>query len=61
MVLMTLSTERAHVNLTNPNPGNFRITISFRPTQPHGVVASGYVDIVDTRSEWEVRERERCG
>lgn len=55
MVLLTLSTESSHVNLSNPTPESFNLAISFRPTTPRGVVASGYVDILDTRSEWEVR------
>ncbi|KAG0727256.1 Contactin-associated protein like 5-3 [Chionoecetes opilio] len=55
MALLTLSTERAHVNLTNPDPANFRIAVSFRPTKPRGVVASGYVDVMDNRTEWEIR------
>lgn len=55
MTLLTLSTERAHVNLTNPRGDSFKLAVSFRPTTPKGVVASGYVDIFDTRSEWEVR------
>ncbi|XP_063840156.1 axotactin-like isoform X3 [Scylla paramamosain] len=54
MVLLTLSTERAHVNLTNKDQENFRLAVSFRPTTPKGVVASGYVDVVDTSSQWEI-------
>lgn len=61
MVLLTLSTERAHVNLTNHTPDSFKLVVSFRPTTPRGVVASGYVDILDTRSEWEVRRTNEEG
>ncbi|XP_050693160.1 axotactin-like isoform X4 [Eriocheir sinensis] len=58
MILFTLSTERAHVNLSNPTPDSFKLAVSFRPTTPRGVVASGYVDILDTRSEWEIHHDE---
>lgn len=54
MLLLTLATEEANFNLTNPNPDNFRIVVSFKPTQPTGVVASGFVDVMETKSEWEV-------
>ncbi|XP_045118291.1 contactin-associated protein-like 5 [Portunus trituberculatus] len=58
MILLTLSTEKAHVNLTHNDPDNFRLVVSFRPTTPKGVVASGYVDVTDTASHWEISHDE---
>ncbi|KAK8744501.1 hypothetical protein OTU49_000840, partial [Cherax quadricarinatus] len=53
MVQVTLSTESASIKLTNPNPENYRILISFRPSISRSVVASGYVYVLNTWSEWE--------
>ncbi|XP_042204036.1 uncharacterized protein LOC121853752 isoform X3 [Homarus americanus] len=58
MVQVTLSTEKASINLTNPNPTNFRIIVSFRPVRSHGVLASGHVDVLDTKTMWELRHDE---
>ncbi|KAK3852255.1 hypothetical protein Pcinc_041149 [Petrolisthes cinctipes] len=35
MVLLTLATEEANLKLTNPNPNNFRIVVSFRTHAAH--------------------------
>ncbi|XP_069943714.1 axotactin-like isoform X3 [Cherax quadricarinatus] len=58
MVQVTLSTESASIKLTNPNPENYRILISFRPSISRSVVASGYVYVLNTWSEWEIHHDE---
>ncbi|XP_066941195.1 axotactin-like isoform X4 [Macrobrachium rosenbergii] len=53
---VTFSTERAAMTLMNPEP-NFHLAISFRPTKPKGVLASGEVELQQYESvgNWELR------
>ncbi|KAK7082018.1 hypothetical protein SK128_004251 [Halocaridina rubra] len=54
---VTFSTERAAMKLFNPQPNNFQLILSFKPTQPKGVLASGMVNLTnyESVSEWELR------
>ncbi|XP_064112749.1 axotactin-like isoform X4 [Macrobrachium nipponense] len=53
---VTFSTERAAMTLMNPEP-NFHLALSFRPTKPKGVLASGEVELQQYESvgNWEIR------
>lgn len=53
---VTFSTERAAMTLMNPEP-NFHLAISFKPTKPKGVLASGEVELQQYESvgNWELR------
>nr|XP_045615299.1 uncharacterized protein LOC123768669 isoform X4 [Procambarus clarkii] len=54
-VQVTLSTASSSILLHNHNPNDFRLKVSFRPTTPRSILASGQVYVRDTWNVWQMR------